>query len=220
MFPIKRERSKETPLSSLLFNTVLNFSLEEDLKRWQEKEKGIRLSDKNLPDKYEICRRRTTLLHVAGKYVKFYVNLRSARKQWVWKSTQTRRKYSVTKTKWKQKKSQSTTSRSNFLAKGNSARYFGQKITFEEHEIEEMKKRLKAAWAAFHKYRQELTSKDYRLCHRLRLFSMAITPTLTYASGTLTLSQNMKEWSRTRNERCFASLYKQNENTNRKTKEK
>ena len=31
----------------------------------------------------------------------------------------------------------------------------------------EFKNRLKAAWAAFHKYRQELTSKDYRLCHRL-----------------------------------------------------
>ena len=39
-------RSKGDPLSSLLFNTVLQFSLEGDLKRWQEKQKGIRLSDK------------------------------------------------------------------------------------------------------------------------------------------------------------------------------
>ena len=53
----------------------------------------------------------------------------------------------------------------------------------------EVNNRLKAAWAAFHKYRQELTSKDYRLCHRLRLFSMVITSTLTYASGTWTLTQ-------------------------------
>ena len=71
-------------------------------------------------------------------------------------------------------------------AKGDSARYLGQKITFEEQETEEIKNRLKAAWAAFH--RQELTSRDYRLCHRLRLFSMVITPTLTYASGTWTLT--------------------------------
>ena len=70
------------------------------------------------------------------------------------------------------------------LAKGDSARYLGQKITFEEQETEEIKNRLKAAWAAFHKYCQELTSKDYRLCRRLRLFGMVITPTLTYASGT------------------------------------
>ena len=34
------------PLSSLLFNTVLQYSLDNDLKRWQEKQKGIRLSEK------------------------------------------------------------------------------------------------------------------------------------------------------------------------------
>ena len=74
------------------------------------------------------------------------------------------------------------------LAQGDSARYLGQKITFEVQETEEIKNRLKAAWAAFHKYRQEWTSKDYRLCHRLRLFNMVITPTITYASGTWTLT--------------------------------
>ena len=75
------------------------------------------------------------------------------------------------------------------LAKVDSARYLGQKITFEDQETAEIKNRLKAAWAAFHKYRQELTSKGYRLCHRLRLFNMVVTPTLTYASGTWTLTQ-------------------------------
>ena len=46
IFPIKRGTKQEDPLSSLLFNTVLQYSLEEDLKRWQEKQRGIRLSDK------------------------------------------------------------------------------------------------------------------------------------------------------------------------------
>ena len=73
--------------------------------------------------------------------------------------------------------------------KRDSARYLGQKVTFEDKETEEVKNRLKAAWAAFHKYRQELTSRDYRHCHRLRLFNMVITPTMTYASGTWTLTQ-------------------------------
>ena len=83
------------------------------------------------------------------------------------------------------------------LAKRDSARYLGQKITFEDEETEEIKNRLKAAWAAFHKYRQELTSKDYRLCHRLRLFSMVITPTMTYASGTWTLTQKHEKMIKT-----------------------
>ena len=78
------------------------------------------------------------------------------------------------------------------LAKGVSARYFGQKITFEEQEIEEIRNRLKAAWAAFHKYRQELTAKDYHFCQRFRLFTMVITPTMTYASGTWTSSKKKK----------------------------
>ena len=83
------------------------------------------------------------------------------------------------------------------LAKGDSARYLGQKITFEEQGTEKIKNRLKAAWAAFHKYRQELTSKDYRLCHRLRLFNMVITPTMIYASGTWTLTLKHKKTMKT-----------------------
>ena len=64
-------------------------------------------------------------------------------------------------------------------------------------KLKRSKTDLKAAWAAFRKYRQELTSKDYRLCHRLRLFSMDITPTLTYASGTWTLSQKHERMIKT-----------------------
>ena len=83
------------------------------------------------------------------------------------------------------------------LGKTASARYLGQKITFEDQETEEIKNRLKAAWAAFHKYRQELTSKDYRLCHRLRLFNMVVTPTMTYASSTWTLTQKHEKMIKT-----------------------
>ena len=46
MFPIERGTKQGDPLSSLLFDTVLQCSLKDDLKRWQEKQKGIRLSDK------------------------------------------------------------------------------------------------------------------------------------------------------------------------------
>ena len=45
VFSIRRRTKQGDPLSSLLFNTVLQYSLEEDLKRWQEKRKGIKLSD-------------------------------------------------------------------------------------------------------------------------------------------------------------------------------
>ena len=41
LFSIKRGTKQGDPLSSLLFNTVLQYSLHEDLGRWQEKRKGI-----------------------------------------------------------------------------------------------------------------------------------------------------------------------------------
>ena len=43
---MKRGTKQGDLLSSLLFNTVLQLSLEGDLMRWQEKQKGITLSDK------------------------------------------------------------------------------------------------------------------------------------------------------------------------------
>ena len=93
--------------------------------------------------------------------MKCYVSSSPGQKQWVWESTQTRRKYSVTRSKVKVNEITVDNIKIEVLNKGDSARYLGQKITFEEQETGEIKNRLKAAWAAFHKYRQELTSKDY-----------------------------------------------------------
>ena len=91
-----------------------------------------------------------------------------------------------------------------------------KKITFEEQETEEIKNRLKAAWAAFHKYRQELTSKDYLQCHRLCLFSMVITPTLTYASGTWTLSQKHERLIKTAQRKMLRLIVQTKRKTNLK----
>ena len=62
-------------------------------------------------------------------------------------------------------------------------------VTFQQQESNEIKNRIRAAWATFHKYKQELTSKSYLLRHRLRLFDMVITPTVNFAAGTWTLSK-------------------------------
>ena len=71
------------------------------------------------------------------------------------------------------------------LTRSESVRYLGQLITFQHQETTEIKNRIRTAWATFHKYRQELTSKNYLLKHRLRLFDAAITPTICYPSRTL-----------------------------------
>ena len=70
VFPIKRGRKQGDPLSSLPFNTVLQFSLKGDLKRWQDEQKGIILSDRkedcltNLRFADDVL---LALFHLAGK---------------------------------------------------------------------------------------------------------------------------------------------------------
>ena len=177
-FPIKRGTKQGDPLSSLLFKTVLQYSLESDLKRWQEKQKGIRLSDKT-----EDC---LTNLRFADDVLLFSTSLEKLREILCELKTSTEAvglgihpdKTKILSNQDKVKTQEITVSniKIEVLATRDSARYLGQKITFEEQETEEIKDRLKAAWAAFHKYRQELTSK--------RLPILPQTPSLQYGDHT------------------------------------
>ena len=45
------------------------------------------------------------------------------------------------------------------LTRSESVKYLGQKISFHHQETTGIKNRIRAAWATFRKYRQELTSK-------------------------------------------------------------
>ena len=46
------------------------------------------------------------------------------------------------------------------LTKNESVKYLGRRISFHQQETIEIKNRIRAAWATFHKNRQELTSKN------------------------------------------------------------
>ena len=92
-----------------------------------------------------------------------------------------------------------------------SAKYLGQKNTFQQQETAEIKNRIRAAWASFYRYKQELTSTSYFLKPRLRLFNMVITPTLSYASGTWALSREHEKCYDRLNGKCIASSSRQRE---------
>ena len=72
------------------------------------------------------------------------------------------------------------------LTRGESRKYLGHMMTFQQQETAEIRNRIRAAWATFHKYRQELASRNQLLKHRLRLFDAVVTPTICFASGTWT----------------------------------
>ena len=78
-------------------------------------------------------------------YEKCYVSSRQAQKLSVWESTQTRRRYSVTRTKWRQNRSRLITSKSRYWQKGDSAQYLGPKITLDEQETEDDQKQAECS---------------------------------------------------------------------------
>ena len=60
-------------------------------------------------------------------------------------STQIRQRYSVTRERKKTKEITVDNTKIEVLSKGDSARYLGQKITFEEQETEEIKKQAEGS---------------------------------------------------------------------------
>ena len=93
-------------------------------------------------------------------------------------------------------------------------------MTLGQQETTEIKSRIRAAWASFSKYRQELTSRSYLLRHRLRLFNMVITPTLTYGSGTWTLSHEHERMIRSTRRKMLRLLIQTKRRYKRKIKNK
>ena len=75
------------------------------------------------------------------------------------------------------------------LTRNESVKYLGQRVSFYQQETTEIKCRIRAAWATFHKYRQELTSKNYMLKLRLLLFDVTVSPTVCYAAGAWALNK-------------------------------
>ena len=102
VFSIKRGTKQGDPLSSLLFNTVLQYSLREDLDRWQETRKGIMLSDAtedcltNLRFADDVLLFSTSLNKLRDMLCEFKISTEAVG---LGKYTQTRRRYSATKTK-------------------------------------------------------------------------------------------------------------------------
>ena len=78
------------------------------------------------------------------------------------------------------------------LAKSESMKYLGQRISFHQQETLETKSRIRAAWATFHKYRQALTTKKI-------LAQSSIVPFRCHSfSDSLLRSRNMDTEQRTR----------------------
>ena len=190
IFDIQKGSKQGDPLSSLLFNTVLQYSLKDEIQRWQKKKgMGTYLSDHD--------RDCLTNLRFADDVMLFATSKEQIQKMMCeFKKATEKVGLRIHPDKTKILSNQSTINSDTkkhievddmsieILTRNESVKYLGQRISFYQQETTEIKSRIRAAWATFHKYRQELTSKNYMLKHRLRLFDATVSPTICYAAGT------------------------------------
>ena len=190
MFEIKKGTKQLDPLSSLLFNTVLQNSLKDVTQRWQKKRgMGLYLSDNDHDCLTNMRFADDVLLFASSKeqLQKMLCEFKESTEKVGLRIYPGKTKVLSNQSSLcsdTKKEMQIDDVKIEILTRSESVRYLGQLISFQQQETTEIKNRIRAAWATFHKYRQELTSKNYMFKHRLRLFDAVVTPTMSYASGT------------------------------------
>ena len=119
------------------------------------------------------------------------MNSRKQPRKWDLGSTQTRRRFSATINLDTKKHLEVFDMSIEILTRNESVKYLGQRISFYQQETTEIKSPIRAAWSTFHKYRQELTSKNY--------MQTSFTPFRRHSfSDCLLRSRNMDTEQRTR----------------------
>ena len=167
MFEIKKGTKQGDPLSFLLFNMVLQKALEDDIPRWQKKKgMGIYLSDHdhdcltNLRCAYDVLLFATSKEQLQKMLCDFLFGADKVGLRISSGKDENSQQPKQPKLGHKKKEMHVDDINIEILTRSESVRCLGQMITFRQQETTEMRNRIRAAWATFHKYRQELTSKQ------------------------------------------------------------
>ena len=191
-FEKKKGTKQGDPLSSLLFNTVLQVALKDDLTHWQKKKgMGICSGDGDHDCLTNLRFADDVLLFASTKeqHHKMLCDFKSGTEKVGLKIHPGKTKILCSQSSNCSTEIKIDNINVGILTREESTKYLGQMASFQPQERTEIKNRIRAAWATFYKDKQEVTSKSYLLRHLLRSFDMVVTPTMNYASGTWTLSK-------------------------------
>ena len=199
-FNIQRGVKQGDPLSSLLFNALLEDIFKQLKQSWTTPKYGVQIGHTrtstitNLRFADDVLLfaptlpQLTTMLNDLHNLAEQYGLELHPDKTVILSNLSQRRGRQATKTV------QVGSRQGKVLDYDDNTKYLGRKLCFSDYHTTELDNRIATAWRKFNALRDELTNKRYYLQSRIRLFDSTITPTILYgcASWTTTKATTVK----------------------------
>jgi len=198
-FNIQRGTKQGDPLSSLLFNALLEHAMRPIRQQWMDKKMGVlvgptdacRLTNLRFADDVLLVARTQkqlsqTLCDVRESVSKFGLELHPEKTKVL---TNTGRKTG----RGRDHKMIIDDLTIEILPMDGYVKYLGRHISFDRPMQTEIEHRVRCAWAKFASFKQELTNKHYPLRDRLKLFDSVVTPTMLYGSSSWVLTKTTEQ---------------------------
>ena len=219
-FDIQRGVKQGDPLSSLLFNALLEDTFRTLKQQWSARDYGIRLGHTrstqltNLRFADDVLLFATTLPQLTSM-------LNSLHDVAAHNGLQLHPDKTVILCNLSQRRGRQATAsvtvggqQVKVLPYHESTKYLGRKLTFDDQHTTELNSRIAAAWRKFNALRDELTNKNYSLRSRLHLFDSTVTPTALYGCSSWTTTKALTTKLRTTQRRMLRLIIKTNRRHN------
>ena len=206
-FVIERGTKQGDPLSSLLFNAVLESVMRRVKEGFSAKKYGIkigmtentRLSNLRFAD--DVLLVATSLKHLTEMLIEVQKEAENCGLELHPEKTNI---ISSTSINGRQgaRHANIGTMKIEILPLQSSIKYLGCQISFGEMQEMELRQRIRGGWAKFIEHKQELTGKHYSLNSRMKLFDAVITPTVLYGSECWTTTRHLEDMLKTTHRKC------------------
>ena len=196
-FHIERGVKQGDPLSSLLFNAVLEDIFQTLKTQWATRQYGVRLGHTKATCLTNL-RFADDVLLVAGTLHQVTTMLADLRKAALPHGLELHPDKTYILSNLSQRRGRQTTTHVDIggqhvkvIKYHDHTKYLGRKLTFNDYHLTEIDNRVSTAWRKFNALRSEFTNKRYPLRSRLRLFDATITPTALYACTSWTTTKEL-----------------------------
>ena len=197
-FSIERGTKQGDPLSSMLFNSLLEKMMARVKDRISGKKYGIQMGTtdssrvNNLRFADDVLLIGRSLAQVTDMLTEVSLEAQACGLQLHPEKTKIITSTNRTQGRPASRKVNIGSMKIEILTRETSIKYLGRKLSFGDYHEDELAARLRAGWAKFGQHKQELTSKHYSLNDRLRLFTAVITPTVLYGCECWTMTKLME----------------------------